>query len=200
MNRFLIGFVVLLSTISSHGLLAEDKEDDNDTLFGGEGILAPATVTNYTITAGDADWFLVKKGRCNLLTVTMTPAGGNNDIFSLELYDVQETSPVLITAKSGMGNSPIELSTSLRLENIDVRVYGEDVTNSPSYDLSFGVANLNTPIENEIDKLKKRLVKMLRRLQPLEKRDTKPRQIRELKRKTNNLEVEIKKLDAKLCA
>lgn len=196
--KWLVTGFLFSSMIFQQLVFAEDKEDDNDTPAGAESVTAPARKTAYSITAADADWFSVRKGECNVLTVTMTPIGGANDVFSLELYNPQSAPPALITAKSGLGSTRIDLATALYSDVVFVRVYGEDVTGASFYELNFEITDVNAPIHKEIDKLKRLKRRMEERLESAEKKNASARQ-RRLKREITDVRVEIQRLSAKLC-
>lgn len=181
-------------------VFADDMEDENDTPAGAESVTAPARRTAYSITAADADWFFVRKGVCNELTVTMTPIGGANDVYSLEIYDPGLVMPVLISGKSGFGNARIDLAGAVNLDLVLVRVYGEDITDTSLYELKFEIADVNAPIRKDIDRLGRIRDRMNKRLVNLRKKNSTDRQINRLKRDIREVEVKIKKLKEKLCS
>lgn len=197
-----ISQILILSLLLSVHVSGADNEDANDNFIGAEAITAPATVIAYTITVGDSDWFVITKKKCDNVSITFTPSGDPNDIYSLAVYN-PGMGPILETAASNMGNNSINLPYTKEKTTFYVEVHGDDVAGTSSYVLNIQTSSKNAAALAEIELLKKEIKKAKKKLKKTKKRPDTPgraKRIKKLDKKIKKAKKRVKVLEAGLCS
>ncbi|MCB1205712.1 MAG: hypothetical protein KDN18_15725 [Verrucomicrobiae bacterium] len=185
---------------------AAETEPTNNTFFGAEAVGLPISLeTDYSITPGDEDWFLVEKGPCDVLTIFLSNHGtsGNSLVVELSPGGGPPVSVIDVTtvAPGTMGSVKYPITG---VKDVLIRVFG-DVGEQTDYNLLSATVRADAGVRNALSKAIDREKQLEAKAKELRKRGRGSNaskvnlKLGRIMTQVNALQKRIAKLRARLC-
>lgn len=151
--------VLAFFALGSAFSFAVDNENANNTSDGAEILSAPVAVNDYTASNGDSDWFLIRKGKCDVASISFLSDSSPNNIYTLEIHRISPSGPLLYTTTDTVGGNLLDIIFPEEVTSFYVVVTGKDLMGSWLYDLSVQTQSKNAAGLAEISRQKTLLKK-----------------------------------------